>query len=219
MSAELLAELTRRGVTLTAAGSRLLVAAPRGAITAELRQQVGVQKAALLALLSVPASASSGMPSEDRNAAPSQEAGDCRDPTAFAALREVLACDTCTCTNRQRQCRCGRFCPRPPEPPWADPRPDLKGDHGRWTVLLALAWASDGLNPNGVYGALYGVRCCGAAIETDAQPLDLTPEGPALRWRLTRGEIPESEWQAHRTRWLWPHKDVLVRLLQGGQSA
>jgi hypothetical protein len=45
MSAELLAELTRRGVTLTAAGGRLQVAAPRGAITAELRQQVGVQKA------------------------------------------------------------------------------------------------------------------------------------------------------------------------------
>jgi hypothetical protein len=39
-----------------------------------------------------------------------------------------------------------------------------------------------------------------------------------LRWRLTRGEIPEAEWQAYRTRWLWPHKDVLVRLLQGGQS-
>jgi hypothetical protein len=206
MSAELLAELTRRGVTLTAAGGRLQVAAPRGAITAELRQQVGDQKAALLALLSVAAPAGSGTPSEDRHAAPSQEAGDCRDPTAFAALRAVLA-------------GAGWFCQQPPDPPWADPRPDLKGDHGRWTVLLALAWASDGLNPNGVCGALYGVRCCGAAIETDVQPLDLTPEGPALRWRLTRGEIPESVWQACRTRWLWPHKDVLVRLLQGGQSA
>ena len=89
MSAELLAELTRRGVTLTAAGGRLQVAAPRGAITAELRQQVGVQKAALLALLSVAAPAGSGTPGEDRHAAPSQEAGDCRDPTAFAALRAV----------------------------------------------------------------------------------------------------------------------------------
>jgi hypothetical protein len=213
MSAELLAELTRRGVTLTAAGGRLQMAAPRGAITAELRQQVGAQKAALLALLSVPAPAGSGTPGQDRSAAPSQEAGDCLNATACAALREVLA-------------RAGRFCPRPPDPLWADPRPDLKGDHGRWTVLLALAWASDGLHPYGVYGALYGVRCCGAALVTDIQPLDLTPEGPplrqaqdaALRWRLTRGEMPESEWQAYRARWLWPHKDVLIRLLQGGQS-
>ena len=99
-----------------------------------------------------------------------------------------------------------------------DPRPDLVGDHARWTVLLALAWDRDGLAANGVYGALHGVRCCGAALVTDVQPLDLTPEGPPLRWRLTRGEIPEAEWQAYRTRWLWPHKDVLVRLLQGGQS-
>ena len=124
----------------------------------------------------------------------------------FAALRAVLE-------------REGRFCPRPPDPLWADPRPDLTGDHGRWTVLLALAWAVDGPDPYGVYGALQGVRCCGAALLTEAQPLDLTPVGPPLRWRLTRGEIPEPEWQAYRARWLWPHKDVLTKLLRGGASA
>ncbi len=106
----------------------------------------------------------------------------------------------------------------PPEPPWTDPRPDLKGDHGRWTVLLALAWANDGLNPYGVYGALYGVRCCGAAIVTDVQPLDLSPAGPPLYWRLTRGEMPEPEWQACRAQWLQAHRDVLVRLLKGGDG-
>ena len=124
----------------------------------------------------------------------------------FAALRAVLERDS-------------RFCPRPPDPPWADPRPDLTGDHGRWNVLLALAWARDGPDPCGLYGALYGVRCCGAALVTEAQPLDLTPEGPPLRWRLTRGEIPEPEWQAYRARWLWPHKDVLTKLLRGGAGA
>jgi len=138
----------------------------------------------------------------------------------FAALRAVLERD-------------GRFCPRSPEPLWADPRPDLTGDHGRWIVLLALAWAVDGRNPYGLYGALHGVRCCGAALVTEAQPLDLTPEGPPLRstdettglvrppmgWRLTRGEIPEPEWQAYRTRWLWPHKENLIKLLQGGREA
>ncbi len=124
----------------------------------------------------------------------------------FVALRTVLE-------------REGRFCPRPPEPLWADPRPDLADDHGRWNVLLALAWNIDGPNPYGVYGALQGVRCCGAALVTAAQPLDLTPEGMPLRWRLTRGEIPEPEWQAYRARWLWPHKDTLIKLLRGGASA
>ena len=124
----------------------------------------------------------------------------------FVALRTVLE-------------REGRFCPRPPGPLWADPRPDLADDHGRWNVLLALAWNIDGPNPCGVYGALQGVRCCGAALVTEAQPLDLTPDGMPLLWRLTRGEIPEPEWQAYRARWLWPHKDVLIKLLRGGASA
>ena len=123
-----------------------------------------------------------------------------------AALRAVLE-------------RADRCCPQPPDPLWADPRPDLIGDHGRWTVLLALAWAVDGPDPYGVYGALQGVRCCGAALLTEAQPLDLTPVGPPLRWRLTRGEIPEPEWQAYRTRWLLPHTDILPRLPRGGASA
>ena len=113
----------------------------------------------------------------------------------------------------------GRFYPQPPEPQWADPRPDLKADHGRWSVLLALAWNTDGGDPYGLYGALHGMRCCGAALLTEAQPLDLTPGGPPLRWRLTRGEIPEPEWQAYRARWLWPHKDILTKLLRGGASA
>ena len=124
----------------------------------------------------------------------------------FAALRAVLE-------------RHGRFCPPPPDPLWADPRPDLVDDHGRWNVLLALAWDSEGPNPYGVYGALQGVRCCGAALVTEVQPLDLTPNGPPLRWRLTRGEIPEPEWQAYRAQWLWPHKDILTKLLRGGASA
>lgn len=157
------------------------------------RQLSGLDAVALAHLTSrfdpLPGEAPAGEPTDD-----------------FAALRAVLE-------------REGRFCPPPPEPLWADPRPDLTGDHGRWTVLLALAWAVDGPDPYGVYGALQGVRCCGAALLTEAQPLDLTPVGPPLRWRLTRGEIPEPEWQAYRARWLWPHKDILIKLLRGGASA
>ena len=136
------------------------------------------------------------------------------DPLPGDAPVDESAAD-CAALRALRE-REGRFCPRPAEPPWADPRPDLTGDHGRWSALLALAWAVDGPDPDGVYGALCGVRCCGAALVTDVQPLDLTPEGPPLRWRLTRGELPEAEWQTYRTRWLWPHKDVLTKLLQGG---
>lgn len=110
----------------------------------------------------------------------------------------------------------GQFRPEPRDPPWADPRPDLAGDHNRWAVLLALAWACDGADPHGVYGALQGLRCCGAALVTEVQPRDLAHDGPPLRWRLTRGELSERVWQVYRTRWLLPHRPALTRLLRGG---
>ena len=204
-AAELLAELTRCGITLTAAGDRLQVAAPRDAMTAELRGRIGAQKAALLALLSALPAGCSGQSTGDEDATARPERDLVFDVAAWAPLREILA-------------RGGRFRPRPLDPPWADPRPDLRGDHARWTVLLALAWDIDGLDPHGVFAALCGLRCWGAAIATDVQPLDLTPAGPILGWRLTRGEIPAAAWPAYRARWLWPHKESLIRLLRGGQG-
>jgi hypothetical protein len=219
MSTELLTELTRRGVTLTAAGGRLQVAAPRGALTTELRQQISAQKATLLALLAIAPPASSGQPNRDAGTTPIPNTSRSTElAKVFAPLRAWLE-------------RYGHLELAPPEPlplcapvvcapsVWTDPRSDLAGDHGRWTVLLALAWEIDGPDPDGIYGALQGLRGCGAAVVTDVQPLDLTPEGPPLCWRLTRGEIPEPEWQAYRARWLWPRKDVLIKLLQGGAGA
>ena len=72
----------------------------------------------------------------------------------------------------------GHFTPAPPDPPWADPRPDLVGDHARWLTLLELAYRRDGADPNGVFGALNGIRCCGAAITSSG--------GAKPAWRLTR---------------------------------
>ena len=51
---QLLGELRARGVVLEAAGDRLRVDAPRGAITPELREALTAHKAEVLALLAVP---------------------------------------------------------------------------------------------------------------------------------------------------------------------
>jgi hypothetical protein len=224
---ELLAELSRRGVTLIAAGSRLQVTASRGALTPELRQQLSAQKPILLALLTAAQRADAGALIANSDASPIGPPAACSElpdgaptqpsfETADALRANLIAPGA---TLRIWLERYGHFAPASSEPLWADPRPDLTGDHVRWSVLLALAWNIDGWDPYGIYGALSGVRCCGAALVTDVQPLDLTPEGPPLRWRLTRGEIPEPEWRSYRARWLWPHKETLVKLLQGGREA
>ncbi len=123
----------------------------------------------------------------------------------FAALRAVLE-------------HCGCFRPAPPDPPWVDPRPDLVGDHARWLLVLELAYHRDAADPEGVFGALFGARCCGAAIEHLDDNWTLKPEGPPPRWRLARGEIPADEWEAIRARWLLPHQAALAELLLGRKS-
>ena len=90
----------------------------------------------------------------------------------------------------------GHFAPAPPEPAWADPRPDLAADHARWLALLELAYRRDGVDPQGVFGALVGIRCCGAAIASSC--------GVNPAWRLLRGEMSAAEWQAVRAQWLTP---------------
>ena len=90
----------------------------------------------------------------------------------------------------------GQFTPAPPEPAWADPRPDLAADHARWLTLLELAHRRDGADPQGVFGALVGIRCCGAAIASSG--------GANPAWRLLRGELSAAAWQAARAQWLTP---------------
>jgi hypothetical protein len=99
----------------------------------------------------------------------------------------------------------GHFTPAPPDPPWADPRPDLVADHALWLTLLELAYRRDGADPYGVFGALVGIRGCGAAITSSG--------GANPTWRLTRGEMTAVEWQTIRSRWLMPHLKVLQELL------
>ena len=112
---DLPAELAYRGVTLTAAADRLQAMAPRGALTTRLRQQIGAQKAPLLARLTTAPLTGTGQPNRDAGAALLRQAG------ASTEVAEV--------------CAPSRTWSGPPESFWADPRPDLTGDHGRWTVL------------------------------------------------------------------------------------
>ncbi len=87
----------------------------------------------------------------------------------------------------------------PPVP--ADPRPDLPGGEA-WRRLLALAWPIDGQDPHGLYGALAGLRCCGAELAL----MD-------SKWVLRRGEMDDEAYAQARTQYLLPHADLLRSLL------
>jgi hypothetical protein len=95
-----------------------------------------------------------------------------------------------------------------PAPLTEDPRPDLVSDSALWAALLEMACTADGENPDGYFGALYGIRCCGAQM-------DVLPTGG---WRIRRGEISEDEWIDIRQRWLLPHEAAIRRLLRGSHA-
>jgi hypothetical protein len=124
------------------------------------------------------------------------------DPADFVVLRQVLE-------------TVGYFAPAPPNPPWADPRPDLTADHDRWQALLEAAYRHDGQDPHGVYGALSGIRCCGAQLEVGIAA-GKAPQAAGMRtgWRLVRGdELTEAEYQRLRATYLVPHTEALTQLL------
>jgi hypothetical protein len=85
----------------------------------------------------------------------------------------------------------------------ADPRPDLAGDSARWARLLALAYDRDGQDPRGLFGALHGLRCCGAGLAA-------TDDGA----RLVPGELAAEEYAAEREEWLVAHAAALTALLR-----
>ncbi len=130
------------------------------------------------------------------------------DPADFTALRQVLETT-------------GHFTPAPPDPPWADPRPDLVADRARWWLVLEAAWRLDGQDPNGLYGALNGMRCCGARLEiANAETWGARPEDPPPTYRLVRGEeLSEAEYADLRQRYLMPHREALTRLLNVSTAA
>jgi hypothetical protein len=83
-----------------------------------------------------------------------------------------------------------------------DPRPDLDDDSPLWTELLQRAYILDGDDdPVGVFGALHGMRCCGAELVE-------TPRGLMLE----TGQVGV-EYKQLRKEWLLPHLDKIKLLL------
>jgi hypothetical protein len=86
--------------------------------------------------------------------------------------------------------------------PYGDPRPDIAGDSALWSSLLPRAYALDGSDPHGCYGALLGLRCWGAILVREAD-----------RYRIAAGEIDPAEYEEFRRRYLLPHRDAITALL------
>ncbi len=163
--ASLLVALEERGVLIAAAGVRLVVDGPRGAVTPELRAAIEAHKQDLLDYL----------------------AGKFTVPI------------------------------RPdPDPPWIDPRPELKGDSGRWMRLLETAQARD----TAIFGMLYVLRQMGARLEiAGPDNWTLLPEGPLPGWKIVRGdEMTPEEYDDFRGRYMLRHNQVLVELLAAPQA-
>ncbi len=91
-----------------------------------------------------------------------------------------------------------------------DPRPDLPGSE-LWTRLLATAHELDGPDPAGLFGALHGLRCCGAILEARRGRWRLAPTLDPTE-RLSRWH-DRPAWGADAAVWLAPHRDRLRRLL------
>jgi hypothetical protein len=71
-----------------------------------------------------------------------------------------------------------------------------------WTAVLAWTYDLDGAEPDGLFGALRGMRCLGARLEETAAGVRLCP-----------GELSRSEYAELRTRYLMPHARLVERLL------
>lgn len=84
-----------------------------------------------------------------------------------------------------------------------DPRRfDLPEDTELWTGLLSRAHALDGEASQGLFGALHGLRCFGARLQSTRTGMRLSP-----------GDMTRAEYRVLREEYLVPHAGVLRRLL------
>lgn len=94
--------------------------------------------------------------------------------------------------------------PAPSRVVWMEPRPDLTADNADWKRLLRLAYAKSGDDPDGVFGVLHGVRCCGARLERQRGKWRILPPAEGT---------DDAEWEDLRQRWLTPHRETIAELL------
>jgi len=86
-----------------------------------------------------------------------------------------------------------------------DPRPDLSLDTQYWRSLLHhAALADDADAVDGAFGALHGVRCCGARIR---------PQPSGVLGIEARDDYL-GDWGVDRQRRLTPHRSELIRWLR-----
>ena len=82
-------------------------------------------------------------------------------------------------------------------------------DSARWEVLLAVEDRRSGQEPDGLYGVLHGLRCCGAELR----------DRPSGGLRLLPGEISDDEYQRYRADDMEPHRAQLtVALSAAGEG-
>jgi len=82
-----------------------------------------------------------------------------------------------------------------------DPRPDFAEDSRLWGYLLRHAGLADDADaPTGAYGALHGVRCCGARLEWQ--------QNASLR--IVPGAEYLGAWEDDRQTWLLSHRDAIA---------
>jgi hypothetical protein len=92
-----------------------------------------------------------------------------------------------------------------------DPRTDLISDSEDWTRLLN---AAEKVNEE-LAGTLHGFRCCGARLTKTSQGYIIEPclDPKSSKWLTKAG------YQIDRDKWLIPHKDDLIKLLDGFEVA
>lgn len=175
----LVAELYRRGVSYwPAPDGRLHLEAPAGALTEALRTAIREHREDLLFLCD-------GTPITGRG----------REDAGMEVGAELNTVAVVSATPSRDDMA-------------TDPRPELTRDTPRWRRLLAVAFLVDGDHPEGLFGALHGLRCLGARLvasgSTEQGCRLLPPEGYDTR-----------QWQADRQCWLLPHEEILMPLLAG----
>ncbi|MHB8508929.1 MAG: hypothetical protein ACYDGR_09825 [Candidatus Dormibacteria bacterium] len=85
----------------------------------------------------------------------------------------------------------------------ADVRPDLQQDSGLWIRLLELT-AADAHDPEGLFGALLGMRASGCRLVIVGGKVVMRP---GAEW-----EQPE-RYVYYRDKYIAPHRDAAVRAL------
>ena len=220
MIGELIADLRARGVVLTAEGDSLRYDGPDGAITTEDLEGLRANKAAILALLreapvAISAEAEAISPPTPARVEAAPTSADCWPALCFYGH-----------IPRWQRPDGGWVCAvcHPPvngelvvglagdpqaalveltEGPGWDPRPELTEDSTLWARLLALAYEVDGTAPDGMYGALDGMRCMGAGLGVVGGKL-----------KLTAGAMDPEEYGQDCTKYLMPHRTALAELLR-----